>query len=152
MGGRGKVGARSLGSQTAEYLEDLGLWGMNTIDLTWPWSDFENFGDPKLLAQVGSMTTMYRAAQRVGMATSLSVSTNEAFRTRPEAIAACCPLPDGHFEAKACEAYVSVAKPGGLDYLVEQYKTLWRLFKARGVELDFFNSGGYYIYCFRMSY
>lgn len=59
-------------------------------------------------------------------------------------MAACYPLPDNHFgEFNAHDPQVSVSKPGGLAYLVDNYKELFHRYKAAGVDLDIFVSWPY---------
>jgi hypothetical protein len=50
-----------------EYIEDLALWGANTMALVMPWEEFESFTDPLMVRQINMTATLFRVAQETGL-------------------------------------------------------------------------------------
>lgn len=120
------------------YIQDLALWGANTVTLVLPWEEFDSFSDPKLKQQLKMMVKLFKVAQETGLNVGLVAASNQGFNSRPQNIKACYPLPDDHFgEFNAGMPQVSVVKPGGVGYLLNNYRQLFRLFSKAGVTLDF---------------
>ena len=127
-----------------EYIEDLALWGANTVALVMPWEEFSSFEDPMMVQQINMTATLFRVAQETGMGVGLVAAANQGFKSRPESIKACYPLPDGHFgEFNARMPQVSTVKDGGVAYLLKNFGQLFQMYKAQKVELDFFISWPY---------
>ena len=120
------------------YIEDLALWGANTVTLVLPWEEFDSFSDPKMVQQLQMMVKLFTVAQGTGLSVGLVAAANQGFRTRPQNIEACYPLPNDHFgEFNAKMPQVSVVKPGGTEYLLNNYRQLFQAFLKAGVALDF---------------
>ena len=121
-----------------EAMEDLSLWGANTVILAFPWQDFTGFDDPNLKALMDKQASLYRAAQSVGLAVGI-ISSNQGMQSRPENISACTDYHTelDHFQGADFAYRVSTAKPGGMAHLVENNKRFFAQWKKRGVSLDF---------------
>ena len=121
-----------------EVMEDLSLWGANTVILAFPWQDFTGFDDPNLKALMDKQASLYRAAQSVGLAVGI-ISSNQGMQSRPDNISACTDYHTklDHFQGADFAYRVSTAKPGGMAHLVENNKRFFAEWKKRGVSLDF---------------
>lgn len=120
------------------YIEDLALWGANTMTLVLPWEEFDSFSDPKLVKQLKMMYRLFKVAQETGLSIGLVAASNQGFRTRRQNIKACYPLPDDHFgEFNVGMPQVSVVKSGGAEYLLHNYRQLFHLIFQAGFTLDF---------------
>ena len=121
-----------------EYIEDLALWGANTVTLIMPFEEFASFSDPAMVKQISMTSALFKAAQETGLGVGLVTAPNQGFTTRPENIKACFPLSDNHFgEFNSILPQVSTVKPGGPEYLLRLYRQLFQAYKAAGVSLDF---------------
>ena len=113
--------------QVQEYIEDLALWGANTVALVMPWEEFASFEDPTMVRQIKMMSSLYRAAQETGLGVGLVAASNQGFTTRPESIKACYPLPNDHFgEFNSGDPQVSTVKDGGVAYLLTNFGQLFQ--------------------------
>ena len=85
-----------------EYIEDLScLWGANTVALVMPWEEFAGFGDRAMVRQISMMSSLYKYAQETGLGVGLVAAPNQGFKTRPNNIKACFPLPGNHLGSAA---------------------------------------------------
>jgi hypothetical protein len=132
-------------TKVAEYIEDLSfLWGANTVILEIPWEEYTGFDDPGMVHQINMTSAIFRASRAAGLMIGLVGVANQGFKTRPKTMAACYPLPLSHFgEFNALDPQVSTIKPGGMDYLKNNYKTLFSEYQVNAIELDFFVSWPY---------
>ena len=115
------------------------LWGANTVIFAFPTQDFTSFEtDPKLLALMHMQATLFRAAQSIGLKVGI-LTSNQGLQTQPVNISACTDYHStlDHFQGADFKYRVSVAKAGGLDYLMENHRQWFAGWKARGVNLDF---------------
>ena len=131
-------------AKVQEYVEDLALWGANTMALVMPWEEFSSFDDPAMVRQINMTTTLFKAAKQTGLGVGLVAAANQGFSSRPERIKACYPLPGNHFgEFNAHMPQVSTVKEGGVAYLLANFRELFQQYKTNEVDLDFFISWPY---------
>ena len=131
-------------AKVQEYVEDLALWGANTMALVMPWEEFSSFDDPAMVRQINMTTTLFKAAKQTGLGVGLVAAANQGFSSRPERIKACYPLPGNHFgEFNAHMPQVSTVKEGGVAYLLTNFRELFQQYKTNEVDLDFFISWPY---------
>lgn len=122
-----------------QVMEDLALWGANTVVFAFPTQDFTSFKtDPALLALMDKQAALYRAAQSIGLKIGI-ITSNQGLQTRPKNISACTDyhLKLDHFQGADFKYRVSVAKTGGLEYLIDNHRQWFSGWKERGVKLDF---------------
>jgi hypothetical protein len=126
--------------KVAEYIEDLSfLWGANTVVLEMPWEEYSGFDDPGMLREINITTALFAMAKTAGLQIGLVSCSNQGFTTRAKNLSACYPLPGNHFgEFNADDPQVSTVAPGGMEYLVNNYKQLLDTYHASGTHLDFF--------------
>ena len=65
------------------YLEDLMLWGYNTIHCTLPTINCETFEDKVFTDAVANLRRVYKMAKKNGMKTSLSIGSNQGLKSAP---------------------------------------------------------------------
>ena len=80
-------------SLTAAYIEDLALWGLNTVVVTIPVQQFAGFADPSFAALAALLRTLFASAAGVGLRVGLIHVVNQGFSTRPQNISY-TPFPD----------------------------------------------------------
>lgn len=68
------------------YVEDLALWGMNTLLVTIPMQQFSGFDDPAFAELRALLRSIFASAQAAGVAVGLIHVPNQGFSTRPSNI------------------------------------------------------------------
>ena len=91
---------------TAAYIEDLALWGLNSLVVTIPVQQFSSFSDPSFAALAALLRTLFASATAVGLRVGLIHVVNQGFSTRPANVSY-TPFPDplgvrGHLGFLAC--------------------------------------------------
>jgi hypothetical protein len=94
------------------YVEELALWGVNSISVWYDMHHFKGFTDPEAAAFRGRLRRIMQAARRCGIGVGLMVIGNEAYEGSPKEIRADPRAQRGGFYDVA----VCPNKPGGLDY------------------------------------
>ena len=100
---------------TAAYVEDLALWGLNTVIVTVPIQQFTGVSDPAFSALITLLRTLFASAADVGLSVGLIHVVNQGFSTRPVSVSY-TPFPDpqgvrGHL------GFLTCAGVSGHDYL-----------------------------------
>jgi len=99
--------------EVQRYVEDLGLWGFNTLAVWYDMHHFDGFNDPKAIAFRARLHAICEAAKHVGMDVSFIVVANEAYNDSPVALRA---DPNakrgGWYDCAVCPS-----KPAGLEYI-----------------------------------
>jgi hypothetical protein len=47
-------------AQVREYIEDLALWGANTVALIMPWEEYQSFEDPLMVEQIAMLVALFK--------------------------------------------------------------------------------------------
>ena len=68
------------------YIEQLALWGINTLSVYFHLFHFNGLEDPACQEFVARLKTMFATAREVGMATTLLVTANDGYLNTPEAL------------------------------------------------------------------
>ena len=96
------------------YVEELALWGMNTLAVWYDMHHFNGFSDPEAVVFRDRLRCILRAARRLGLDIHLLVVGNEAYANSPAALRA---APGGgrggYYDVAVCPA-----KPAGKDYIL----------------------------------
>ena len=118
--------------EVQRYVEDLGLWGANTLILHFPTWKFANFDDPAAKRSLEQIRRVLQAGKDLGMTVGLIQCPNQGFATAPQSIRF-TKYPDvgrhGDFGVNCCPS-----KPEGHAYLMELYGRLFTEFKDMGLE------------------
>jgi hypothetical protein len=95
------------------YVEELGLWGYNTVMLWYDMHHFDGFDDPKAEAFRSRLRAICMAAKKVNMDVGFGVIANEAYNNSPKELRADpSSQRGGWYDCDVCPA-----KPGGMDYI-----------------------------------
>ena len=122
--------------EVQRYVEDLALWGVNTLVLHFPHWQFNGFDDPAARKFFDRAKRIMREGKAVGMRVGLLEAANEAFKSSPAELLN-TPVPDalarhGSFGVQLCPA-----KPKAHEVLLRDWGRL--LDEFADVGLDFIN-------------
>jgi hypothetical protein len=117
--------------EVERYVEELGLWGINSVAIWYDMHHFKGFTDPEAVAFRDRLRRILLAARRCGLGVGLMVIGNEAYDDSPKQLRADPRGQRGGFYDVA----VCPSKPGGLEYTL---KILGELFTwARDLPPEF---------------
>lgn len=122
------------------YVEELGLWGFNTVSVWFDMHGYKSLQDPDAQAMMHRLHAILSAAKAIGLSTSLMCLGNEAYADSPKAMRADWTAGhdgyraelQGHYHVELCpnqpgatelilkwrEEVLASFKDVGLDYLV----------------------------------
>jgi hypothetical protein len=114
-----------------EYVEDMLLWGYNTILCIIPVITL-NGNDPNFPLEVERIRKIFTAAKERGMRIGILICVNQGFMDAPNELSS--ELPDdltfrGDYGRNIC-----ISKPAGLEYMRGVWKTLLGAFLEDGLE------------------
>ena len=69
--------------EVEHYVEDLGLWGLNSLILHFPHWQFQGFDDPAAQQSIRRLESIMRAAKRLGLRVGLVEAANDGFKSTP---------------------------------------------------------------------
>ena len=103
------------------YIEDLALWGCNTLTVWFDMHHYTGIKDPAAQKMIVRLRAMLRAAESVGMRPGLMLLANESYSTSPEELRADWTSghdgyfaePWGHYHVEICPN-----QPGGLELIL----------------------------------
>lgn len=104
------------------YLEDLLLWGYNTVICITPAVNLDSFEDQLFISSISNLTRIFTAAKRFGMRIGVILHPNQGLRTAPHELdAAPLGFPElrGDLGRNLCPS-----KPGTRPYM----ENIWRHF------------------------
>lgn len=108
-------------ADVCRYIEELALWGCNTLTVWFDMHHYTGLDDPAAQAMVERLRAMLRAAEGVGMRPGLMLLANEAYSTSPAELRADWTAghdgyfapPGGHYHVEICPN-----QPGGLELIL----------------------------------
>ena len=109
------------------YLEDLALWGFNTLAFWYDLHHFHSFDDPDAVAFRERLTGFANIARSLGMKLFYLIVSNEAYADSPAELRA---IKEGGARGGWYDSQICPSKPGGMDYLKEQFEQNCRGFIA----------------------
>lgn len=118
-----------------EYVEDIALWGVNYIEIVFPFIDLRSWEDPEVAVITGQIRIICDTAKKLGIKFGMEVVPNQDFVDQNLAVQSvpCPERPSGSNGHNICPN-----KPGAMDYILNHtYGQVFRHLKANGVELDF---------------
>ncbi|MCX5653077.1 MAG: hypothetical protein NTY65_00280 [Planctomycetota bacterium] len=118
------------------YVEDLALWGVNSLVIHFPHWQFNGFDDPAARRSLDRLKEITRAAHAAGMRVGLIEAANDAFKSSPKELRN-TPVPDplgrhGNFGVQLCPA-----KAQAHEWLLRDWERL--LDEFADVGLDYIN-------------
>lgn len=121
------------------YLEDLALWGMNSIVFHFPPQQFNGFDDPAAKKNIEKIHDLMLTAKRLGIKVGLIECLNIGFMTAPKEYYY-QPFPDDLHRRGNLGVLLCPSNPNCSDYLLKQWD---QLTDELGVKPDFFISWPY---------
>ncbi len=120
-------------AEVERYVEDLALWGVNSLQVWLDLHHYTGIDDPAAVAMIERLRAILAAAQRVGMAAGLCSLANEGYAGGPEALRATWGRGDfvlpAHYHTEVCPH-----EPGGIDQIVRWAEERMLAFADLGVE------------------
>jgi hypothetical protein len=120
------------------YIEDLGLWGYNTIIIHYPTWQYVDLEDPEAQRWLERFKTILAGAKNCGLDVGLIQCPNQGYKSAPDDLRG--PRVPGHRRGNH-GVNLCASKPEAQSLLVDLYSDLFDQFKE--IELDFFISWPY---------
>ena len=125
-----------------EHIDDLALWGMNTLQMWFDMFYFENMEAGREYAE--RLMTILRYAKSIGVKTVICILANESFTYSPEHLRADWTAGhdgyihklQGHYHVEICPSV-----EGGMEKILEYRREWLEVFK--GADADFISIGAY---------
>jgi len=95
------------------YVEELALWGCNSLMVWYDMHHFNGFGDPEAVAFRERLGGILQTARDLGIGTAFVVVANEGYANSPKELRSTGGKRGAYFECQICPS-----KPEGLDYLL----------------------------------
>ena len=119
--------------EVGRYVEDLALWGVNSLVLHFPHWQFNGLDDPAARRFLERLKGIARAAHAAGMHVGLIEAANDAFKSSPAELRN-TPVPDplhrhGNFGVQLCPA-----KPRARELLLREWDRLLDEFADVGLD------------------
>lgn len=101
-------------AEVERYVEELALWGANTLGLWYDMHHFKSFDDPDAAQFRDRLRSILQAAKRLGLDVCLGVIGNEAYDDSPAELRADPSAGrGGYYDIAVCPN-----KPGGMKYIL----------------------------------
>ncbi len=118
--------------EVENYIEDIALWGFNTLSVWFDMHTYRGIDDPAAQAMIERLRAMLGAARRIGMKTSITTLANEGFKDSPPALRADWTAghggytrePGGHYHVELCPS-----QPGGTELIFEWRRQVYEAFR-----------------------
>ncbi|MBE6605264.1 MAG: hypothetical protein E7639_06145 [Ruminococcaceae bacterium] len=114
-----------------EYVDDMLLWGYNTILGIIPVITL-NEEDPNFSLEVDRVKRIFNAAKERGMRTGILICANQGFMDAPAELSS--ELPDDLSFRGDLGRNICISKPGGLSYMRRVWQKMLQAFKQEGLE------------------
>jgi len=106
------------------YVEDLGLWGYNTLMVWYDMHHFNGFDDPETVEFRQRLHQILGAAKSVGLQTALVLVANEGYANSPQDLRADV----GGMRGARFHSDICPSQPGGQQYLLANFTRLFDSF------------------------
>ena len=107
--------------EVQRYVEDVGLWGLNTLIVWYDMHHFKGFDSPEAVDFRKRLKAICGAARRVGLDVGFACVANEGYANSPEAIRADVKGMRG----AAFPTDICTAKPEGRRYVLDNFARLY---------------------------
>lgn len=119
-------------AEIVRYLEDLALWGVNALEICFPFINLQDWNDPQADVAVGMMRMYARVARDLGLQFGTGVN-NTLFKGVPPHLRA-TPLPDPTHRRGNSGHPVCPSRPEGLEYIMENTRKLFQHMTDAGLD------------------
>ena len=124
-------------NELAEYVEDLALWGINYVDVVFPFIDLKNWEDPEVEKITGQIRTIYVTAKALGIKVGMEVVPNQDFVERNETVKG-TPNPDPTHRRANNGHNICPNLPGAMEYILgNTYGKIFEHLHKYGIVMDF---------------
>lgn len=127
-------------AEVERYVEDLALWGLNSVACHFPPQQFASLDDPAARRNIEQIRRLLLAARRIGLDAGLLEVPNCGFTSTPKELLY-KPFPDDLGRRGNAGVLLCPSKPEGREYLIRLWGGL--LDRFRDIGLDFFVSWPY---------
>ncbi len=114
-----------------QYVEELALWGCNTLAVWYDMHHFNGIKDPAAQKMIKRLRAILTAANAVGITGALTALGNEGYANSPEEMRADWTAGhDGYFAAPGGHYHVEICpnKPGGLEQILKDRREMLEAF------------------------
>ena len=122
--------------EIARYLEDLALWGVNTLKISFPMINLRDWDDPQTAVALNMMRTYARTAHELGIQFATGIN-NTMFNGAPKEVRA-GRLPDPTHRRGNSGNPICPSNPAGHAYLMEHAERLYKEMKDVGLDIVVF--------------
>lgn len=120
------------------YVEELGLWGFNTLVIWFDMHHYNGITDPEAQKMIQRLHAILLSVQDIGMKPGITMIANEGYANSPEHLRAQKPVPrKGNFHG----VEICPNKPGAKKLLLKQRKEIFRAFKD--IDFHLIDAGAY---------
>jgi hypothetical protein len=123
--------------EVTRYIEELALWGGNTVSVWFDYHHYRGIDDPAAQAMLARLRGMLQAAEALGLDASLTSLANEGYADTPVELRAewqaqhgYHAAPQGHYHVELCPA-----KPGAIDLRLRWLDEVFEAFS--GIDLRY---------------
>lgn len=121
--------------KVTNYIEELALWGYNTIEVWFDMHGFEGIHDPKAMAMLDRLSIILKAGKNAGMKVAICMLGNEGYNSSPKELRAKAPK---QIRLRGCYGVeICPSQPGGTELILKQAEEELDAFNNRGVVVDF---------------
>ncbi len=121
--------------KVTNYIEELALWGYNTIEVWFDMHGFEGIHDPKAIAMLDRLSFILKAGKNAGMKVAICMLGNEGFNSSPKELRA---KPPRQIRLRGCYGVeICPSQPGGTELILTQVADELDAFNNRGVIVDY---------------
>ncbi len=124
--------------EVTHYIEELALWGVNTISVWFDYHHYRGITDPEAQAMLVRLRDLLQTAEALGLDASLTCIANEGYADSPEALRAeyragqngYYAPPAGHYHVELCPA-----QPGAIALRLQWLDEVFDAFQ--GIDLRY---------------
>jgi hypothetical protein len=115
--------------EVRRYVEDLGLWGYNTLAVWFDMHHYRSIREPAAQVMIARLRALFEAARGVGMKTAMMVLANEAYADSPVALRANGDTGRAHYHVELCPS-----KPAAMAQLLRWHEERLEAFADMGLD------------------
>ncbi|MCE5258625.1 MAG: glycoside hydrolase family 20 zincin-like fold domain-containing protein [Chloroflexi bacterium] len=119
------------------YVEELALWGTNTVVVWFDQHHYNGLADPAAQAMLVRLKAILNAAKNIGLQVAIGILANEGYANSPAALRADWTAghngyrrePQGHYHVEICPS-----QPGAMELILREYEEKLRAFAEVGLD------------------
>ena len=115
------------------YVQDMGLWGYNTVIVWFDMHQFNGLEDPAAQAMMARLQAILMAAKKVGLKTGLTILANEGYANSPKELRAIKPGSSPH-RGDFYGVEICPNKPGAIDLMLKLSEQRFAAFREIGLD------------------